>query len=243
MIDVFVPVLGRPDNVQSLLESLHANSEIPHRVLFMCSPGDEAQIEVCMRSGEDVRVVSWDPAHADYPKKMNAAFRETSNPWMLLGADDISFEKGWDTEALHVAERTSAAVVGTNDVAHPDVRRGLTSTHPLVSRRYVTEYGGSLDGPGVLIHEGYDHNYCERELVGLAQSRQMWAFARKSIVRHRHPCWGTAPIDDTYRKPQASIGLDHQLFLTRSNLWGGVGLTRRELASAPRFRRRAMRTR
>lgn len=243
MIDVLVPVLGRPQNVQPLVESLRSNSTIPHRILFLVSPRDTEQLQACMASSEGVHVVSWDPGHGDYAKKMNAGYRETSDEWMLLGADDISFQRGWDVEALTVAERSGASVIGTNDMAHPDVRKGLTSTHPLVRRRYITEQGGSLDGPGVLIHEGYDHNYSERELIGLAQSRKTWAFARGSIVRHRHPCWGTAPEDDTYRRPQATIGRDYALFMTRSFHWGGAGLNGRERANARRFHRRSARVR
>lgn len=240
MIDILVPVLNRPNNVVPFLDGLRANTQVKVRVIFLCSIGDEDEIRACSASGEDVRVCAWASDH-DYPRKMNYGFTVGSNPWVFLGADDIEFQPGWDTNALMAAEKTGALVVGLNDMAHPDVKKGRTSTHPLVNRRYVTEQGAALDGPGVLIHEGYDHNYSERELNCLAQSRLVWTFARNACVKHKHPAWGTADIDDTYIKGRRSIGVDHQLFLTRSFQWGGVGLTPSEKNHSRRFVRRAQR--
>lgn len=222
MIDVLVPVLGRPQNAASLVKSFREAAGAWAGLHFLCSPGDDEQIDACRATGENVIVVAWAPGRrSDYPRKMNRGFAATSSEFALLGADDIEFRYGWWQEALRVAEETGACIVGTNDLANPQVKRGNSSTHPLVRRSYVEEQGGSLDGPGILLHEGYDHNWVEVELNQLAQARDCWAFAKDALVVHRHPLWRTASDDDTYRKGRANEREDRRLFIERSRSWQG----------------------
>jgi hypothetical protein len=233
MIDILVPVLGRPQNVQPLIEAFKVTTAA-YEIHFLCSPGDDAQIVACRVSGADTIVVNAADGQHQYPIKMNDGFAATKRPFLLLASDDISPEPGWDTEALRVAEETDAGVIGTNDMANGYVKAGIFSTHSLVRRRYVTEWGGSLDGPGTLIHEGYDHNFSDRELCGLAQARGEWAFAKRSILRHRHPLWKTASWDATYRKGLSTFHEDQRLFLERAAEWGYAGLHADEVKVAKR---------
>lgn len=179
---------------------------------------------------------------SDYPIKMNAAYRDTEGEWMLMGSDDIEFSDDWDTHALAVAEETQAGVIATNDMANAQVKRGRFGTHSLVSRSYVDELGGSADGPGVLIHEGYDHNFCDRELCHLAQSRGLYVFAPRSHIYHQHPHWRTAPNDPTYEKGISNFAQDQKLFFERAQLWGYVGLAGNEVTAALRKNRKLERS-
>ena len=172
---------------------------------------------------------------------MNFGFEMTERPFVFLGADDIQFTPGWSERAL---ERMDAhSVVATNDEANAQVKRGEFGTHCLVRRSYVTEVGGSLDGPGVLLHEGYDHNFVDRELCHLAQSRGQYAFAKDSVVRHKHPLWRTARWDATYRKALDKFHEDRMLFLERSVQWGYAGLSSPEQNMARRRRRDILKAR
>jgi len=120
-------------------------------------------------------------------------------------------------------------VVGTNDLANAQVRRGQFGTHCLIRRRYVTEQGGTADqGPGTVLYEGYDHNFVDRELCHLAQHRGVFVFARHSRVKHSHYLWKTAPKDPTYRKALRHYQEDYRLFLRRAHLWDFVGLSSQE---------------
>lgn len=230
MIDIFVPVLGRPYAAEPLVQSvIDATVDTSFRITFICSKDDDEEIEACMRTGEDVIVMSMSAGASDYPKKMNAAFRDTEQEWILLAADDLEFQRNWDSLALHVAEKTEASVVATNDMANAQVRSGRFGTHCLVRRSYVIERGASADGPGILVHEGYDHNFCDRELCAVAQSRGVYAFAAQSVIHHRHPHFDRRqPMDDTYRKGLARFHDDQRLFYSRSKLWGYAGLSTQE---------------
>lgn len=219
MIDILIPVLGRPQNAAPLVENIHAVTTVPFRIHFICSLHDHTQREACLSSGADHVHVTGEGESGDYAKKINWGFECSDGEWVFMGADDITFQPRWDTIALKTAGN-HYDVVATNDMANRQVRQGLFGTHNLVRRRYVTD--------GKVLHEGYDHNYVDRELAGWARKRGVFTFARHSRVLHRHPLWRTAPNDPTYRKALKHARKDRDLFLARAHLWGYHGLTASE---------------
>lgn len=221
MIDVIIPVLNRPQNAAKVAESIVTATKGDYTITFVCSPRDEAEIEAVRATGFDYILTQWEPGPGDGARKWNCGYRNTSSPYVFLAADDLEFEYGWDEQALLVAARSHAGVIGTNDDANPLVKRGLHSTHSLVSRSYIDLVGGTfLDGPGIVYHEGYEHQWVDTELCEAAKQRGQWAFARRSVVRHLHPLFPhrgreRTPMDDTYRKALGGARHDSQLFLSR----------------------------
>ncbi len=212
---ILVPVLGRPERALPLAVSIRETTTLPHRVLYLCSPGDPAA-EVY--GGV---VVPWEPGPGDYSKKMNLGYRESKEDFIFLGATDLTFQPGWDVEAVKVAEETGAGVIGTDDRANPTVMQGKHSTHPLVRRSYIEEYG-TADEPGRMLHEGYAHQYVDTELVETAMHRGKWAFAFGSRVVHHHPIFDKQTfMDDTYRKGLSTAKEDFRVFISRRQLWQG----------------------
>lgn len=219
-IVVLVPVLARPRNAAVVADSFRAARTVPSRLLFICSPGDRDEIAACERTGEPLIVLPTPPGPGDFARKINHAFGLTAEPYVFQAADDVTFEPGWDTAVLMAAAKTGAGVVGTNDLGNRAVMNGHHSTHSLIRRSYVDEHGASLDGPGVVFHEGYGHQWVDTELVELAKSRGQWAFARDAIVRHHHPFWDRTVVRDaTYRKGLATGAADQRLYRTRSRQW------------------------
>lgn len=223
MIAVLVPVLGRPDRAAALAENLAAATSVPHRLLFMCTPGDDAQIAACEETGADVLVLDQPRQPGDFARKQNAGYHATTEPYVFLGADDLRFHPGWDTAALEIAEAYDVGVVGTNDLGNALVRAGHHATHSLVARCYADTLG-TIDEPGQVLHEGYDHQYVDNELVETAQARGCFAFAPDSIVEHLHPFWGKGRLDDTYRAGLAQGNRDRRLFHARRRLWARLAV-------------------
>lgn len=232
MIDILVPVLARPQNAQRLVNSIREHTVVPHRILFLCTPFDLDEINAVHETGADIHNVSWDAGPGDWAKKINRGYRLTDQPYMLLGADDLRFHGGWDTEVLRVAEETGAGVIGTNDLGNATVMRGLHSTHPVVRRSYVDEYG-TIDEAGKVLHEGYHHQWVDNELIQTAQMRHQWAFAKQSHVEHMHPFWPDGQggkkgeMDATYEKALSTSTEDHQLFQKRRQLWSRAAMKAR----------------
>lgn len=224
MIDILVPVLSRPHNVAPLVESIKATTTVAHSIVFLCSLGDDEQIAACREHDVRIEVVPWGAGRSDYPRKMNYGYACTNREFILMGADDLTFLDSWDTRALEIAHATGVGVVGTNDLANRQVMKGFFSTHALVRRSYIRERGAALEGPGILVSESYDHNYCDRELCALAMSRNEWAFAQKSQIKHRHPVWRTERDDATYKKGRQSAIEDQENFYMRCAEWGYGGI-------------------
>ncbi len=218
-IVVLVPVLGRPQNAGPVAYSLRAASPRV-RLVFICSLADEEQIAACRETRADVLLADWEPARGDFAKKIALGYQKTHEEWIFQGADDISFEKGWDVALMRCHEETSALVIGTDDGGNPAVKKGRHSTHTLISRAYCDDPGASFDGPGTVFSDAYDHQCTDSELVCLARTRGVWAFCREARVTHHHPLWpGGPPMDATYEKGLAKGREDIRLFGARHRDW------------------------
>lgn len=220
-VDILIPVLGRPDRAAKVAESAYDAATVITAITFLCSPGDEAQIAACMAVPvADTIVVTWEPEGGDYAKKINYGAKVTGAEHVFTGADDLVFEYGWDQGCLN--RIGPLGVCGTNDLGNALVRSGRHSTHSLVSMEYINAVGATyLDGPGVLLHEGYDHQWIDNELVHAAQQRRQWAFSPSPAVEHLHPFWPDehghpkARMDPTYEKAMRGGRSDQRLYLKR----------------------------
>ncbi len=212
---ILVPVLRRPHRVAHLLASAKAATPSA-RVLFIASPGDEAEHDAVRAAGGDLLVIARPHGPGDYAAKINAGHRHTTEPLLFLGADDIDFHPGWFEAA--VARMTGpAGVVGTNDLGNDRVMRGEHATHSLVSRFYADR--GTIDEPGKVLHEGYPHEFVDDEFVATAKYRGAWAFASDAVVEHLHPLWGKAPTDDLYDAHAERMRLGRRVYQRRCRLW------------------------
>lgn len=216
-VAVLAPVLNRPQRAATMRESLGDTAP----VFWLVSPGDDDEIQAVhehRRPGDEIVLVPWEPGPGDYARKINQGAKLAANDgfgWVFTGADDLTFHDGWLDAAWRVHTMNGCRVVGTNDLWNPMVRSGRHSTHTLVKLDYVMEQGASWDGPGVLLHEGYDHQCVDNELVAAAQMRGEFAFAKHSIVEHLHPFAKKAEMDSTYEKALAKGRQDIQLFRVR----------------------------
>ena len=211
-VAILIPVLDRPQRVRQLVENIRAATPQPHTIVFLCDPADRAtQDQIALAGG--CRMLS---PGGSYAHKINAGVAATTEALLFLAADDLRFHERWLDRAL-ARMRGQIQVVGTNDLGNPRVRRGRHSTHSLVARGYALL--GTIDEPGVLLHEGYTHNFVDTEFITTARARGVYAHAGDSIVEHLHPHWGKAKDDGTYRLGQASWTHDQQLFRDRSVLW------------------------
>jgi hypothetical protein len=232
MLDVLVPVLGRPARAERLTESLREATKNPFNLVFLCSPEDTEEIEACREVAAgainvSVEVMTFPAGHGDWARKINCAFSITHQPFVLLGADDLRFHSGWDEVALEVAEASGAGLIGTNDLGNATVMRGLHSTHPLIRRTYAER--GTVDDPSKVLHEGYGHQWVDTELCETAKARGEWVFAKQSHVEHLHYMWGKSDKDAVYEKAQSTTSEDASLFIRRLPLWT-KDLRRRERA-------------
>jgi hypothetical protein len=213
---VAVPVLGRPERVAPLIDSLDSSIETAQlRVIFVASPGDPAEVEALEQSGIDYLVAPFERGDGDWARKVNLVYRSTDAPWVFTGADDLCFCPGWADRALECAAATGAGVVGTQDYANSRVIAGEHATHNLVARWYADQHG-TIDAAGQVVTEVYAHNFVDDELVETAKHRGLWTFCPDSEVPHNHPNWDRAiRRDRTYRIGEQQFDRDARLFRIR----------------------------
>lgn len=217
-IVIVIPVLRRPHRAQMVYNSiLKSTPEGKSRILFVATPGDEAEIEACKATGADVRILNRRVMPGDYARKINTAYIESDEPLIFLGADDLEFHTGWYEAILPYVEQ-GFGVIGTNDLGNHRVIAGTHSTHSVVTREYADQYG-TADRPNKILHEGYVHEYVDDELVETAKYRGKWAFAKDSIVEHLHPLWNKAPTDELYDAQHSRMRQSRALFRARRRLW------------------------
>lgn len=212
---ILVPMLGRAHHVEPLVESIRATTPQAH-VLFLCTVGDDEVWAEVRRL--DLDWMAFNPCdRGDYAKKINAGIAATTDEHIFTGASDLRFHPGW-YDACLAALKPGIGVVGTNDLGNRRTATGRASTHMLVCRWYVEEFG-TIDEPGKFYHEGYPHEFVDDEAVATARARRAYAHAPDAIVEHLHPLWGKAEWDDTYRAMSERISEGTALFKERSRLW------------------------
>ena len=214
---ILVPLWRRTDRFHTMLASA-VQTAPGARVVFIVSDDDRDVLGAALRAlPSDVLGVPWPGGSpGDYAKKVNAGCRQTTEPLLFLAADDIVFHPGWFDACLAKLE-PGIGVVGCNDGTQRSTVN-QHSTHSLVLRSYADEFG-TIDEPGKILHEGYEHEFVDDELVGTAQHRGAYAFAADSLVEHCHSDWGKAPRDELYARGPERMRLSRPLFEKRQALW------------------------
>jgi hypothetical protein len=100
-------------------------------------------------------------------------------------------------------------VVAVNDLFNKN------GTNFLISRKYIEESGGTFTGEKDRVFHEYIHNYCDTELVIVAEHRLALRSAELSIVEHFHHLNQKSDIDDVYRKGMESLKVDHDTLQSR----------------------------
>lgn len=217
-VAIIVPVLRRPRNALPFMQSLSLTTD-DVAVYAVADADDIATREAWIEVGATIV----DSTGISFPCKVNDGYRATTEPWLFIVGDDVRFHMGWKQIALQRAEETGCQVIGTNDLTNPRVTAGQHATHFFIYRNYIDTFGASLDGPGIVCHEGYRHWYVDDEIVGLAQQRRTFFSALDSIVEHIHPAVGKAERDDVYHLGESKAVEDGALFNERRRIYGLVG--------------------
>lgn len=217
---VVVPVLGRPQHAEPFMRSLRASTGLA-TAYAVCERGEPEVAAAWAAAGAEVRydddeqIDGEGPVAHTFAEKANLGYRQTTEPWLFICGSDVTFHPGWLSHAQHVADVLQASVVGTNDLGNQRVMAGEHATHLLIRRSYVDEFGAGWDGPKVLAHEGYAHNFVDDEIVTAAKQRGVWQMSLGSVVEHHHPVFGKGDDDEVYQLGHSSWEQDWELFKAR----------------------------
>lgn len=227
-VAILVPVLNRPHRIAPLMANVHATTK-RYRLLFIANEGDDEEISALEACRADYIVV---PANrVSWACKINDGFRATTQSWVFTGADDLKFHPQW-WERTFPWITPETRVIGTNDICNPSVMSGAHSTHTLFRRDYVERFG-TIDQPGIVMHEGYRHDWVDNEAIATAKARGVYVHAFDSIVEHLHPLNGKAPEDDTYKRGRQFSSEGRRLFQKRKVLWSDEAMVKLAMVPPP----------
>lgn len=227
---VIVPVLKRPHKAAKFMRSLELaefghSSDLPLVKVYAVADYDDVETAEAWERTGLAEVIPFNNdalgRGGTFAEKVNHAYRETSETWLLLVGDDAKFRPQWLDYAQHEA-RDGAHVIGTNDMQSMASVLGVTTPHPMIRREYIKERGASWDGPGIVCHEGYHHICVDSEIVHLAKLRRVWAFARHAEIDHLNPHYGVGQEDETYALGRKYYEEDFQLWQKRVGQFTGL---------------------
>lgn len=209
-IGIYIPTLGRPHALQRVVDNIAASTVTPCRVVFVTEKTDLDSTLAAEATGAAVMVNEYD---GSYSNSIQTAYERDDSPGFIAANDDFDFQPGWDVAARETM-REGAQVVGIHD----GYQGCQFTTICLVDRRYIVEQSGVIDIPN-RVQYPYRHNYGDTEFHATAVRRGVFRACPGSMILHRHPDFGHAEQDTTYRKSQATAGEDAVTFASRAHLW------------------------
>lgn len=202
-LSILIPTVNRADKLAGIAEDLATHTATPYRLYFICEEWDTESIEA---AGEAI-VGDYGSCAAAY----NAGFRASTEPYVFLSNDDVTYPDGWELPALELVKEFP--IVGVNE------GHGRMTCFSMVERAFIEEHSGVFDKPATLVHE-YASQYVDTELADYAKARGVWAEAREGGVIHVHPDFGLAdPNHANYRKAKATLPQDWAQYSARKLQW------------------------
>ena len=221
-VAVLIPVLRRPQNVEPQVLDILSATDCKVEIVFVCTVGDTAEIDAVKKAARnyaEVRYMTISPSRiGDYARKINYGVYETDSHYVFTGADDLHFHDNWFGAATAAYAATGCRVIGTQDLGNSRVLKGQHSTHSLVRRSYIDEYG-TIDERDKLLHEGYPHEFVDDEFIETARFRNEFVFAHRSVVEHLHPLWGKSETDELYDAHHRRMAHGRRVYTKRKPKW------------------------
>lgn len=192
-IAIIIPTRGRPDKVGKMLANIKATTTLPYEVYFGIDPDDSATIAAC-RELKANAIVNQVPSK--YGPTINNCYHKTSEPFLMLGADDIEFTQGWDREMMACMDDPKIGIVGHYD-NWPIGKTGKHGSHLLIRRDYIRTYSGVEDEADTIYSTAYYHYNTDIETEQTAMKRGAFVMSN-AVIHHHHWCNGEVPKDETY---------------------------------------------
>lgn len=211
MLDIWLPTYKRPHKLAAVAKNIEETTVGPFTLYFGLEPNDEAGIEAARATGHKVVI---NPYEMGYSNTIQAMYEASSGEFAFHANDDFEFLPDWNVQPLAMFERPDLMMVGVRQ------REEDTDCSAICfwRRKYIEERSGVIDMPNRVFYP-YHHNYQDTESTRTARARGVWAKCDALCIVHQHAGFTGEEKDETYKKNDATAGLDEQTFLSRKHLW------------------------
>lgn len=140
------------------------------------------------------------------PKMLKRLVEKSTGDLVCFLGDDAQPEPGFLKGALATMEKTGKWLIGLPPEESMDM------SHFLADKRLLPLIGGEF------FHTGYLHNFCNDELRHRAQRLELFYWSEGPRVKHNHPIFKTAQMDDDYKRvlDTERFEKDRSLFIKRN---------------------------
>jgi len=197
MVSIILPVI-RPDRVLRCIVAIKVNAGV-----------DDYEI-----------VTDVDEKRIGCPKMVKQLVAKSIGDLVCFLGDDTVPQPGFLLNALTAMKTLPDGwgLVGLND-GHQNGNK--LATHWLADKRLLP----FLDGE--FFHTGYQHVRCDRELTVRCQQMGRYVWAKEAVIIHEHPVFGSAAVDDDYKRVYSEEYINHDQWLFRKrsqNDWQTPGV-------------------
>jgi len=138
------------------------------------------------------------------PEMVKRLAKDARYDWVMFLGDDTIPEPGMLDEAAMVAGTIPGGMVGLNDQIHDG---NLLSTHWMCHKDILKLTGGEF------FHTGYNHQFCDKELLDIAKENNLFVWAENAKLTHDHPHVRGGKDDEYYQRAYKVESVKHDLFL------------------------------
>lgn len=211
-LSIWLPTYKRPHKLQQVADNIRSATKNPYQLYFGLEPEDEAGIEAARRvKGAKVVINQYE---IGYSNTIQTIYECSNEPFIFHANDDFFFYMNWDEQPIAMFETPSVHVVGCKQ---NEVDTSFSAVC-FIRRKYIQEQSGVIDIPDRVFYP-YNHNYQDTEFTQTAEYRGVWAKCDAPCIDHQHPGFTGGVKDETYKKNDATAGLDEQIFKSRKHLW------------------------
>ncbi len=210
-IAILIPTFQRPHKLRSLIDNIHTTTKTPHSIYFILESEDKISIETVKALNERYII---NVAPHTYVQAINYGYRQTIEPYILCGADDIEFTPNWSELMLEKFKDPKIGFVGAKD-DWAITKSGKHASHFMVSRKYIQEQSGVQDEANVIYSSQYFHYNCDIETEQVAMKRDTFIMS-DAFIPHHHPFVDKRISSDaTYDRARAGWRHDKDAYCSR----------------------------
>jgi hypothetical protein len=204
-VAVIIPAM-RPHRLAPVVQSIQKSTS-DYRIIIVAT-GE------CAEVARTLPVTIIDDGGGTWPVRINRGVDESTEQFVMTGADDIAFMPGWFESAMIAMHQLpdGSGVIALNDGYN------MAGVHFVVNRSYIEKFG-VIDEPGKLACESYVHSHVDDEIRSTAKFHERWSFCHDARIEHLHVGRGMAPMDEVYAMGERSMQQGRDIFLSRAHLW------------------------
>lgn len=208
---IWLPTYKRPGKLAVVAKNVEEATKNTFTLYFGVEPDDVDSIEAALATGHRVIVNKYEPG---YSNTIQTIYEITEEPFWFHANDDFRFLPDWDEAPLSMFKRKDLMVAGMKQREEDTSYSAIC----MARKKYIDTMSGVIDMPKRVFFP-YHHNYIDTEFTQTAQARGVWAPCEKLCIIHEHPGFTGGEKDETYKKNDATAGLDQQIFESRKHLW------------------------